>query len=312
MDKSTSFRNFLELKKFFRSKIKELHPDRGGKTEEYLRFIKWYKETLNKLSSKPLIKVLKNYFPEGNSYYKMEIFTVKEVALGLPKKFKLPVREELCPQCKGFRKSLSGTKELCTKCNGKGFLKVLKNGESTQIECSFCEGRGFLYKELCPECLGRGKIKVEEVVEIKLPFGLREGDILFISKELFGSPWDFYIEVNLEPHPYFKLEGDHLIYEAKIEFYEILLKEKIFIETLEGKEAIPTEIFKRGEPIVFPRRGPYLSQDKLWERGDLIIRPRIIFPQRINEKAKNLLKKFVKLLEEGENGSQRNSPCRGI
>ncbi len=139
---------------------------------------------------------------------------------------------------------------------------------------------------------------------------MREGDILFISKELFGSPWDFYIEVNLEPHPYFKLEGNNLIYEARIEFYDILLKEEIFIETLEGKEAVPTEIFKKGEPIIFPRRGPYLSEDKLWERGDLIVHPRILFPQKIDKRAKELLKKFVRLLREGENGCQRNSTIR--
>ncbi len=50
MSKNFSFQNPLELKKFFRSKIKELHPDRGGQKEEYLKFIQWYQETLDNLN----------------------------------------------------------------------------------------------------------------------------------------------------------------------------------------------------------------------------------------------------------------------
>lgn len=302
MDKKFYFQNSQDLKRFFRTKIKELHPDRGGDREEYLKFIEWYQKALNKINKKPLIKVLKNSFPEGNFCYRIETFTVKEVSLGLIKKFKLPVRERVCPICKGIKKSPSGDKKICEKCNGKGFLNLVNNSETIQLKCTFCEGRGYLFTEICPECMGKGKIKEEEVLEIKLPYGLREGDILFISGELFDSPWDFYIEVNLEPHAHFKLKGDNLIYEAEIKFYEVLLEDYILIETLEGWEKVPSEVFKRGEPVIFPRRGPYLSEDKLWERGDLIICPKITFPENINEKAKKLLKKIVKLLEEEKNG----------
>ncbi|MGC9016910.1 MAG: DnaJ C-terminal domain-containing protein [Caldimicrobium sp.] len=298
MDRRDFFQNLLELKRFFRLKIKELHPDRGGNKEEYLKFIKWYQESLSKLSKKSLIKVLRNYFPTGNFCYRIETFTIKEVSLGLTKQFKLPLKEITCPTCKGMKKSLSGKKEICSKCLGKGFLSLSNNGESIQIKCSFCEGKGYLYRDICPDCLGKGKIKKEELVEIKLPFGLREGNILFISKEFFDSPWDFYIEVNLESHPFFKLQGDNLICEARIHFYEILLKDAISIETLEGVEEVPSEIFKKGEPVIFPGRGPYLSENHLWRRGDLIIYPKIIFPEKINEKAKKVLKNFVNLLKE--------------
>ncbi len=302
MDKKFYFQNQQDLKKFFRTKIKELHPDKGGDREKYLEFVEWYQRVLNKMYTKPLIRVLKNSFPEGNFYYRIETFTIKEVSLGLVKKFKLPVREKICPSCKGSKRALSGSRKICGKCEGKGLLNFENNGGYIQLKCSFCEGKGYIYTDLCPECFGKGKIREEEIVEIKLPYGLREGDILFISKELFDSPWDFYIEVNLEPHPCFKLKGDNLIYEAKIKFYEVLLKDHIVIETLEGLEEVPTEVFKRGEPVIFPGRGPYLSEDKLWERGDLIVSPKIIFPENINEKAKRVLKNFVKYLEEGENG----------
>lgn len=303
MDKKNYFQDPQNLKHFFRAKIKELHPDKGGDKEKYLEFVEWYQRALYKLNKKPFIKVLKNFFPEGNSCYIMETFTIKEVSLGLVKRFKLPVREKVCPFCKGIKRSLLGDRKICEKCNGKGFFELANNGEIAQLKCTFCEGKGYMFTKICPECLGKGKIKEEEILEIKLPYGLREGDILFISGEFFDSPWDFYIEVNLEPHSYFKLEGDNLIYEARIKFYEVLLEDYVLIETLEGWEKVPSEVFKRGEPVIFPRRGPYLSEDKLWERGDLIVYPKIIFPENINKKAKKLLEKFVKFLEEeGKNG----------
>lgn len=303
MGKSLHQTNLDFLKSYFRTKVKELHPDRGGDKEAYLKFLEWYKNSLKDLKGGPFIKVLKNGYPSGEGIYRVETFTIKEVALGLTKKLELPLREEVCPECLGKGKNLSGKKSLCKFCNGEGFLFLKKNGSAERAKCPFCKGKGYVYHEFCPRCLGKGVLKINEVIEIKLPYGLREGDILFISGKPFGLNYDFYLEVFIEPHPFFRFEGKDILCEPEVPFYEILLKDYIVIETLEGPEEIPTYPLRKGEPIIFPGRGPYLSEENFWERADLIIKPRIIFPERIPEEGKHLIEKLIEIMKENEGGN---------
>ncbi|MFN3504677.1 MAG: DnaJ C-terminal domain-containing protein [Caldimicrobium sp.] len=301
----TNFSSIEELKRFFRKKIKELHPDRGGNATYYREFLDWYQKALENFRKKGQIKVLKNHQPTTNSIYKMVEFSTKELALALPKKIKLPLFEIKCPLCEGQGLNRKGKKEICNFCSGKGWVSYYKeNGQgSLELKCHVCEGKGFFYKEKCPQCLGKGRIKEEIEVEIKVPPGVRDGDILYIKGETFSVDYDFYIEVVQIPDPCLTLEKDKVIINCKVPFSEILLKERIFIETLEGLEEIPTQLIRRGEPIIFPGRGPFLAENDLWERGDLVVNIQVVFPEKIPDKAKNLIERLIYIMEVEENGS---------
>lgn len=307
-----NFSSIEDLKNFFKNRVKVLHPDRGGNHQEYIKFIEWYQTILKNFKfnkKRAQVKILKHYQPSSNSIYKIEEFTIKELALALPKVIKLPLYESLCRTCEGRGFLSRGEKRECNFCQGKGILKLQQGDSENYIElkCHVCQGKGDIYKEKCPYCFGKGKIKEEVEVEIKLPPGLREGDILFISGENFSVNWDFFIEVVLVPNPLFRLEKDRLIYDLKIPFIDILLKEKVIIDTLEGKEEIPTSLLKKGGPIIFPGRGPYLRECDFWKRGDLVVEVSVIFPEKIPDRAKKLLDKFLKIMEVEENGRKGTS-----
>lgn len=286
-----------ELKQFFRARVKHLHPDRGGDAEEYLRFLEWYKRALVALEKEEKIRILKKYVPRGNSFYRLQEFSIKEIALAETVELYLPLRERPCPDCEGSGQHLKGVKETCKNCQGKGLLTLFKGTQCVTFPCSFCKGRGMVYKEVCPACLGRGKVKEEEKVRVKLPPGLREGDILFIPGSLYDTKWDFYLEVTLKRHPYWYLSGDRLICELKIPFYEILLKETISVETLEGIEEIPTRLFTTGESVILKERGPFLRENGSIKRGDLVIFLKPVFPEKLSAKAMSYLEKAIKYME---------------
>lgn len=290
-----------ELKRFFREKVKELHPDRGGDRENFLRFLDWYQKKLSTIPEQVEVTIVHNPIPSQNAIYKMEEFTIRELALALPKKIRLPVDERRCPICDGTGSTVAQEKRICKTCSGSGVLRM-ENGlqELIELRCPNCQGRGYTLTELCPSCFGKGRIREEREILISIPPGLREGDTLFISGSPLGLKYNIYIEVIVKPHPFLRLTKDSLIYTLTLPFYELLLRETIPIETLEGVEEVPTERLRRGGPVIFPRRGPYLGGSDSLERGDLIIELRITFPERINDKAKDCLQRFLEILEGEE------------
>lgn len=290
--------NSKDLKKIFRESVKLLHPDRGGDREEFLKFLSWYNELPKSVIRPQRLEAKRGTYRPGPSFFKTITLSIKEVSLGLRKKIKLPLKEIDCPYCQGLGIDQSRNKVACSYCAGEGVLKLNSGDEVILQRCPFCAGRGYFYRETCPHCRGKGKLKEEMEIEISLPLGLREGDLLFISKEALGTKTDFYIEIELERHPFWRLEGPNLIYELKIPFWEILLEEFIDIETLEGKERIPTILFRKGDPVILPKRGPFLPDDNLWKRGDLIIYLKPLFPESLSAMAKRYLEKFKHTLME--------------
>lgn len=295
MRELNSFSSLQELKQYFREKVKLLHPDIGGNKEEFLEFMNWYEKVFKSVKESSLVKVLEVMeacSPKGKYLFTVLEFTVEEIALGGFKKIKVPVEEKICESCKGSGKNKEGKKEKCGFCKGERYIKIYdkRKEDETYLKCPYCKGEGFLLVEICGICKGKGKIKEEREVFIEIPLGLKEGKILFLSRELIDSLYDLYFEVVLAPHPYFELRENFLIYKCKIPFWEVILKEEIKILTLEGEEKLPSKYFVKDPPIILKGRGPFLSEDK---RGDLYIDFRIVVPPELPEESKKLIAKAV-------------------
>ncbi len=297
------FNSLEELKRYFREKVKTLHPDRGGSKEEFLEFISWYEEVSKKLKSARQVEVVKRCPLTGDYVFSILEFSVEEIALGGKKKIKIPYKEGICKECGGTGKNRNGRAEICGFCKGSGFVEVFdsRNEKNTYLKCPYCKGLGYLLLEQCRYCLGKGKIKEEKEVEIEIPVGLKEGEIIFIPKEAVGATNDLYYEVVIKPHPYFFLKGEKLIYKCKIPFWEVILNEEITILTLEGEEKVPSYLFSGESPIVLKERGPFLKDGR---RGDFLIDFQITVPQSIPEEAKALIKQAAKIFKQYTGGEK--------
>ena len=103
-----------------------------------------------------------------------------EAARGASREVRYASRVQ-CQAChgKGSRPGSEDCKD-CKTCAGKGRLTrsaTLRVGDWLQVEeCSDCNGTGF--SDPCPECRGEGSLSQEQVVKVRIPAGVEDGNRL--------------------------------------------------------------------------------------------------------------------------------------
>jgi len=287
-----------DIKKFFRQQVKRLHPDLGGDKESFLEFLKWYKGIINfhlKKIDKAQVKIVKTPVLKGKYIFSSLELTVEEIALGGKRKIEIPGEEKICVACEGTGYNLTGNTLDCGFCKGKGIISTIEQRKEKEVflSCPYCRGKGKIYTEKCNVCRGKGKLREKKEVIIEIPLGLKEGDYIWISKDVSHLDYDLYLEIVLKKHPYFYIKENNLIYKCVIPFWEIILRDYVKVKTLEGEEEISSSLFREGKPIILKNRGPFLENGK---RGDLIVEYSIYFPDKIPEKVKSLIEEAIKIL----------------
>jgi molecular chaperone DnaJ len=202
-----------EIKKAFRKKAVEYHPDKGGDETKFKEISEAYETLSDERKKSEYDRTGGNPNPfsgrgSGHGFGMDDIFnqfgdmfggafgrkshqhpprrkggdlrvqiqvTLEDVLFGSNKRVKYK-RQKPCSSCAG--KGGSG-KKTCTNCNGFGRRNVSQNTpfgviSSTQL-CSNCEGTGQVISNFCRNCNGDGTKLEEETVEINLPKGLANG-----------------------------------------------------------------------------------------------------------------------------------------
>ena len=203
-------------------------------------------------------------------------------------KYKKEVR---CASCGGP----GGEHIRCTNCNGtRHNEKVAGNAFFRQVQrqtCGSCSGTGHIIIKPCNYCKGSGSKSEDRIIDFRVPSELSSGQT-FIYKEggneiHAGQTGDLLIEVVINRHPNFTLNGTDLIYEPKIPIIDMLLGCVIEVPYFEGelKVTIPplsntTQMFNlNGKGMKNPRG----------RKGNLIIKPKIEMPKRLDNDEIRLL-----------------------
>jgi len=202
-----------------------------------------------------------------------------------------------CSTCGGNGAKKGTTLQSCSTCNGKGSVHETKRSIlgtfSSTVECHECAGTGEVPKEKCEDCKGLGIVKKEEEIEIKVPAGIKDGEMIRLSGAgeavTRGVAGDLYVKIHVETHPVFTREGNNLAMTLHIKLSDALLGGAYTITTLDGnlKLTIPkgvsfNEILRvrgKGVPVDTKRR------------GDLLVKLDIKLPSKLSRKS-------VKLVEE--------------
>jgi molecular chaperone DnaJ len=100
-----------------------------------------------------------------------------EAARGARREVRYSSREQ-CQACLG--KGSAPGSAGCETCAGKGRVTLsatLRVGDWLQVEkCSDCNGTGL--SDPCPECRGEGSLSQEQVVKVRIPAGVEDGNRL--------------------------------------------------------------------------------------------------------------------------------------
>jgi molecular chaperone DnaJ len=233
------------------------------------------------------------------------------------KKVKVEVeRYEACDVCGGLGYDPRKGVKACPTCRGTGRVIYSEGFFRINYTCPDCKGRGTVYVEKCPRCKGSGRIWRKKQLEIIIPAGVEDGNILRIPGEgeggLFGGrPGDLYLRIKIRPHKYFYREKNHLIGYLKIDFISAILGGIVKIPYF--KEELKVEIppgTQPGDEIIIKEKG--LPDTKSKKRGNLILRVQVELPKKISEKGKELLKELakvenIKLIETLEENSGKKN-----
>lgn len=205
-------------------------------------------------------------------------------------------RHDICPSCSGTA-AASGTFG-CTECNGAGQVTQMAGAMKFSLTCPRCSGTGKL-RDTCPQCRGDGRIASQETVEIRIPPGAQSGSRLRVpgkgSAGSHGMPaGDLYITTRVEPHPFFKRDGDDVEIAVPVTIVEAGLGAEIEVPTIDGKALLKIPA-RTPNGRRFRLRGKGVFNQRKDHHGDQIVEVKYAAPAVEDERVREWLKKLAEI-----------------
>lgn len=203
-----------------------------------------------------------------------------------------------CDICHG-----SGAKDgsliNCTVCQGTGEIKETMGslfGNFTRIyTCNACHGSGKVPAQNCPDCLGEGRKRAKKTIDITIPAGVRDDEILVARGQgqagfRNGPIGDLYIRVKVNPDKRFQRVSNDLYYNLLVKLTDAILGVKKRVPTLDGEKEIEISAgVQDGEELRLRGYGIHGRH-----KGDQVIKIRIEIPRKVSGKAKKLVEELAK------------------
>jgi len=225
----------------------------------------------------------------------------EEAIFGTNRKILL-AKATTCSKCNGNGAKPGTAMKQCSTCNGKGKVHETKRSFfgtfTSAVECRTCLGTGETPEERCDTCKGIGVLKKQEEIEIKVPAGIKNGEMIRLSGAgeaiARGVAGDLYVKIHVEAHPVFKREGNDLVMDLNIKLSDALLGGVYTIASLDGKIklTIPRGA-SFGEVLRIKNKGVLIDERR---RGDLLVKLNIKIPAKLSKKSEKLIEA---LKEEG-------------
>ena len=327
--------NQEEIKKAYRKKSMEHHPDKGGNEDAFKEVAEAY-ETLSDPQKKESYDIYGHngprqnqgggnpfdmfaemfgrggFNPFGNNHQKRQRrgndlnmtvkITLEEIFNGITKKFKYK-RNETCVSCSGS----GGTgKKQCPTCQGAGMVTEIINTPIGQIRnavgCSTCDGEGYIVDRPCNFCGGYGVMGIEDNVDINIPYGVLDGSRLAVSSKgnsiKNGTTGDLIITIMEIAHERFIRNGNDLRLTLGLTYPQLILGDKVEVPTIEGTKIRITvpEYTKVGDTLRIQNKG--LKQYNTAHRGDMILAIDLTIPKEITDEERKLIEELKKINEK--------------
>jgi len=200
-----------------------------------------------------------------------------------------------CKTCNGSGAKKGTEMKTCEKCNGNGKVREARKSFlgtiQTVRECSTCGASGKIPKEKCKECAGFGVIKGQNKISLKIPAGIRDGEMMRLSGQGEAVPrginGDLYVKIYVKRDKVFSRDGNNIVMDLDIKLSEALLGTERNIKTLDGNINLKIpEGVSFGEILRVKGKGVPIE---MAGRGDLLVKLNIKLPRKISKKVKGII-----------------------
>lgn len=312
-----------EIKKAYRKKANETHPDKTGGSDEKFKDVSEAYENLSDPQKKQMHDMGGSRRHQSHGFDMNDIFsqfgdifgggrprtkkggdlrvqmhvTLEEVITGVTKKIKYS-RQIPCIPCNGKGGTDSKT---CNGCNGSGQRVVLQQTPFGHVQqatvCNGCNGSGKTIINKCNTCSGNGTVNKEESLDVVIPAGVDSGMQLNMKGQgnciRDGIPGDLFILIEQIKHNRFIRDGIDLYTDEWISISDAVLGTKLNIHTMMGDINLNiTPGCESGKVFTSNGKGvPNLgSNGRIHGSGNLYIKVNVKIPKNITDEEKEIFK----------------------
>ncbi len=230
--------------------------------------------------------------------------TFEEAAFGVEKEIEI-TRDEQCHTCNGSGAKPGTAVNTCLQCQGRGEVRQVHQtllGSMVQVvTCPRCNGRGETIETPCPTCNGRGLERKTVKKMVSIPAGVSNGVQIRLAGE--GQPGknggphgNFYLEINVDAHEYFRRKGDDVLLDLDINIAQAVLGDKIRIPTLDGD--VDMRIPSGTQPgRVFRLRDRGIPHLRGSGKGDQLVTVSVQIPTHLTGDQRELFEKLAKTMD---------------
>lgn len=228
--------------------------------------------------------------------------TFEEAAKGCKKTIEVS-RIMDCSDCAGSGAAKGSSLTTCPECQGRGVINIQQRSPfgvmTTQKTCSRCGGSGKIISTPCQKCNGKGKVRVKKKIEINIPSGIDNNQIVNVrgygNAGTNGGPaGDLKVVVNIKRHPYFTRDGYDVWVDRHISIVQATLGADITVPTLDGDTTLHIPAGTQPNEIFTLKGNKGIQRLNSMGKGDEHVRIIVNIPKSVTEEQKNLLKEFDK------------------
>jgi molecular chaperone DnaJ len=166
----------------------------------------------------------------------------------------------------------------------------------TQSTCHSCQGAGKMIDKKPSDADAQGLKRQEDVIEVDIPAGVEEGMQLSVRGKGNAGPFngvagDLIVVIEEIEHDELRREGEHLHYDAVVNFADVVMGESIEIPTVSGKAKIKIEAGTQSGKVL-RLRGKGLPSVQGYATGDLFVHINVYTPTTITKEEREWMEKM--------------------
>lgn len=235
--------------------------------------------------------------PKGADIHVDVKLSFHDAVFGVEHEFSV-TKSVACERCGGVAAEPGTKMKECGTCHGSGTVTqqqrtILGVIQSRRV-CDACQGEGQAPETPCTSCHGVGLEQKRKTLQVQLPSGLNDGDVIRVRGEgeavKGGVTGDAFLRVRVTPDRRFVRDGTTIRSVVEVGFTQAALGTEVDVPIVDGGEvtlSIPagvqsgTELRLKGKGV--PKSG---------HRGDHLVSVRVVTPKKLSREQKKLLEEL--------------------
>lgn len=213
-------------------------------------------------------------------------------------------RVDTCDICHGSGAQEGSGRKTCPTCRGSGVVQFSQGFFSMRQACPDCGGQGSILEKPCKACKGSGRQRSKAKFTVKIPAGIKEGNILRVPNggdigTNDGGYGDLYIQTHIKKHKIFQRDGDDLVLEIPVSFPQAALGAAVKLQNLMKEEikVIIPEGSQHGKTISVEGQGmPLLGRNG--KKGNLRVILNVEIPKKLTSRQRKIIEELSQAFEE--------------